>query len=59
VKLIRAFAQVHKALGNVPEQQKALAEFRRIRGQRSSQRETVLFSPRDVTRQELDPNAAP
>jgi len=52
-------AQVHKALGNVPEQQKALAEFRRIRGQRSSQRETVLFSPRDVTRQELDPNAAP
>jgi tetratricopeptide (TPR) repeat protein len=52
-------AQVYKALGNEPEQQKALAEFRRIRGQRSSQRETVLFSPRDVTRQELDPNAAP
>jgi hypothetical protein len=52
-------AQVYKALGNVPGQQKALAEFRRIRGQRSNQRETVLFSPRDVTRQELDPNAAP
>jgi tetratricopeptide (TPR) repeat protein len=52
-------AQVYKALGKEAEQQKALWEFRRIRGQRSSQRETVLFSPRDVTRQEVDPNAAP
>lgn len=52
-------AQVYRVLGNVPDQQKALAEFRRIRDQRSSQRETVLFSPRDVTRQELEPNAAP
>jgi predicted Zn-dependent protease len=52
-------AQVYKLIGKEPERQKALAEFRRIRAQRSGQRETVLFSPRDVTRQELDPNAAP
>jgi tetratricopeptide (TPR) repeat protein len=52
-------AQVYKALGKEAEQQRALVEFRRIRGQRSSQRETVLFSPRDVTRQEVDANAAP
>ena len=52
-------SQVHKMLGNVAEQQKALAEFRRIRSQRESRRETVVFSPREVTKQELDPNVAP
>ena len=52
-------SQVHKALGHAAEQQKALAEFRRIRSQRTSRRESVIFSPTEVTKQELDPNAAP
>ena len=54
-------AQVYKALGNLAEQQKALAEFRRIRGQKASQRQlnTDIFSPREVTKQTLDPDAVP
>jgi tetratricopeptide (TPR) repeat protein len=54
-------AQVHKALGNPTEQQKALTEFRRIRGQKASQTEpmTDMFSPPEVTKQKLDPDVVP
>ena len=54
-------AQVYAALGNTAAQQKALEDFRRLRGQRSQQREAVkkLLSPREVTKQELDPDAKP
>ena len=54
-------AQVHKALGNLAEQQKVLAEFRRIRGQKASQTElmTDVFSPSEVTKQKLDPDVMP
>jgi len=49
-------AQVYKALGNAAEQQKALAEFRRIRSQKASRQESLkeAFSPREVTKQEID-----
>ncbi len=52
-------SQVHKALGNVAEQQKALAEFERLRGQKSRQQErlTGTFLLREVTKQELDSEA--
>ena len=47
-------SQAHKALGNVAEQQKELAEFQRIRNQKSRQQEPATFSPRQVTKQQLD-----
>ena len=53
--------QVEGALGNVREQQKALAEFQRLRSHKASQQAAAreLFSPDEVTKQELDPNAPP
>jgi len=53
--------QVQRALGNVREQQKALAEFQRLRSHEASQQAAAreLFSPGEVTKQELDPNAPP
>jgi len=53
--------QVERALGNVREQQKALAEFQRLRSHKASQQAAAreLFSPGEVTKQELDPNAPP
>lgn len=53
-------SQAYGALGNTAEQKKALAEFRRIRAQRSRRQQALknAFSPSEVTRQELDPNAA-
>lgn len=51
-------SQVHKALGNAAEQQKALAEFQRLRQQRSQQ-EAETLAPREVTKQELDPDVTP
>lgn len=53
--------QVERALGNVREQQKALAEFQRLRSHEASQQAAVreLFSPDEVTKQKLDPNAPP
>ena len=53
--------QVEGALGNVREQQKALAEFQRLRSHKASQQAAArgLFSPGEVTKQELDPNAPP
>ena len=54
-------SQVHKALGNVTDQRKALAEFQRLRNQGSSERDTLLenFFRREVTKQELDSEVAP
>jgi tetratricopeptide (TPR) repeat protein len=50
--------QVQKALGNAGEQQKALAEYRRLHDQANQQRGLdPVFSPREVTKQEVDPNA--
>jgi tetratricopeptide (TPR) repeat protein len=56
--------QVERALGDVREEQKALAEFQRLerlRSHEASQREAVreIFSPDEVTKQKLDPNAPP
>lgn len=45
-------------LGNTAEQQKALAEFQRLRGQKR-EREAIVLAPREVTKQELDPGAPP
>jgi tetratricopeptide (TPR) repeat protein len=55
--LVRAY----QAAGNAAEQQKALAQFRRIQTDAFKRQETGIqpFSPREVTRQELDPAAAP
>jgi tetratricopeptide (TPR) repeat protein len=53
-------AQVHKMLGNEVEQQKALAEFRRLHHQVNQQKLIEkVFSPSEVTKQDLDPNASP
>ena len=51
-------ATAHGRLGNAAEQQKELAEFQRRRGQQR-EREAALLAPREVTKQELDPNAPP
>ena len=52
--------QVERALGNVPEQQKALREFQRLRRQEASQQAARgLFAPQEVTKQKLDPDAPP
>ncbi len=52
-------AQAYKAAGNLPEQQRALAEFRRIRSQAAQQEEIVKapYSGRNATKQELDSNS--
>jgi tetratricopeptide (TPR) repeat protein len=50
-------AQAQKALGNEGEQQKALVEFRRVHHQVNQQKLIEkVFSPSEVTKQELDPN---
>ncbi len=48
----------YKALGNVAEQQKALAEFQRLQTQKSRHEERLMeaFSPREVTKQKLNSN---
>jgi tetratricopeptide (TPR) repeat protein len=52
--------QAERALGNVPEQQKALQEFQRLQRQEASQKAARgLFAPQEVTPQKLDPDAAP
>jgi tetratricopeptide (TPR) repeat protein len=45
-------------LGNAAEQQKALSEFQRLHGQKRD-REAMALAPREVTKQELDPDAPP
>ncbi|HWS17987.1 MAG TPA: tetratricopeptide repeat protein [Candidatus Elarobacter sp.] len=50
--------QALKALGNTAEQQKALAEYRRLHDEANQQRGIEpVFSPREVTKQAVDPNA--
>ena len=52
-------SQVHGMLGHETEQKKAFAEFQRLRTQKSSQQEAAkqIFSPEEVTRQQLDQSA--
>ena len=50
-------AQAHKALGNAVEQEKALAEFNRLRAVESRRAGLVPELPRDATPQRLDPKA--
>ncbi len=52
-------SQVQGMLGHEAEQKKAFAEFQRLRNQKSSQQEAgkQIFSPDEVTPQELDPTA--
>jgi predicted Zn-dependent protease len=45
-------------LGNAAEQAKAIAEFQRLQGQKH-EKEALALAPREVTKQELDPNAPP
>ena len=48
-------SRAYRELGNTAEQQKAIAEFRRLRSEQSRQ-EAVLLR-REVTKQELDPES--
>ena len=50
-------AQAHKALGNAVEQEKALAEFNRLRAVESRRAGLVPELPRDATPQQLDPKS--
>jgi tetratricopeptide (TPR) repeat protein len=48
--------QAQKALGDTAEQEKALAEYRRLHDEANRQRGIEpVFSPREVTKQEVDP----
>jgi predicted Zn-dependent protease len=53
-------ARAEAALGNEEDQKKALAEFQRLKSQKSIPQEASkrLFSPHEVTKQEVD-SAAP
>ncbi len=51
-------AQIQKALGKNAEQEKALVEYRRLHDRSSQQRGLEpVFSPREVTKQEIEPAA--
>ena len=52
-------SQVQGMLGHEAEQKKGFAEFQRLRRLKSSQEEAgkEIFSPDEVTRQQLDPTA--
>lgn len=47
-------ALVHKSMGNTAEQQKALAEFQRLRNRKAQAADGVNFVRQEVTRQKLD-----
>jgi tetratricopeptide (TPR) repeat protein len=48
-------AKIHRSLGNAAEQQKALAEYRRLHDLANQQNGLQpVFSPREVTKQEVD-----
>jgi len=52
-------AQIQKELGKSDEQKKSLTEYRRLHDIASQQKGLELvFSPREVTRQEVEPNSA-
>ncbi|MGA8274239.1 MAG: tetratricopeptide repeat protein [Candidatus Sulfotelmatobacter sp.] len=49
-------AQIQRTLGNAAEQQKALTEYRRLHDRANQQKELEpVFSPHEVTKQEVDP----
>ncbi len=50
---------VYRELGNAAEQQKALAEFQRLKGEKAARQEPVNFVFRQVTQQEPDAPPAP
>lgn len=52
-------SQVQRALGNTTERLKALAEFRRLHEKAARQELGPMTPPLEVTKQEVDPNAAP
>jgi predicted Zn-dependent protease len=54
-------SQVYGLLNNAAGQKKAFAEFQRLHNQKSSEQEAAkrLFSPNEVTPQQLDSKAAP
>ena len=49
-------SQVERSLGNTSEQQKAMAEFQRVKGQKAAQHSATgeLFSSSEITKQEID-----
>jgi len=49
----------YRALGNTAEQQKALAEFQRLKSEKASRQEPVTFVFLEATKQELDSKAEP
>lgn len=51
-------AMAYGRLGQAAEQQKALAEFQRLRAQ-TREREDRMLAPREVTKQELDATVPP
>jgi tetratricopeptide (TPR) repeat protein len=53
-------AKIERSLGNVAEQQRALTQYRRLHDLANQQKEVeaVFFSPREVTKQEVDPTPA-
>ena len=53
-------AMIQRSLGNVPEQQKALAEYRRLHDLANQQKEIApVFSPNEVTKQQVDSTPQP
>jgi tetratricopeptide (TPR) repeat protein len=51
-------AQIQRVLGNTGEQEKSLTEYRRLHVKATQQKGLEpVFSPREVTKQEADPNA--
>jgi tetratricopeptide (TPR) repeat protein len=53
-------AQVQKKLGNTEEQRRALAEYRRLHEKSNPDSKTQeLFSPSEVTKQQVEPTAEP
>jgi tetratricopeptide (TPR) repeat protein len=53
-------SQVYGLVGNTGEQKKAFAEFQRLRSQKSNEQESEkqIFSPSDVTKQQVGTNTA-
>jgi tetratricopeptide (TPR) repeat protein len=52
-------AQAHRMLGNEAEQQKALAEFERLRSRKPNQTPIVPAAPSSVTPQQIEPAGPP
>jgi len=52
-------SKVERILGNTVEQQKAMAEFQRLHSKKTNEQESgkKLFSPDEVTKQNIDPKA--